>query len=83
MAVAPHCNSSSLNGTANPCKDGVVHTIGLPSMWRNIPATRSNTYQSAVRNHYRKKEESGRRKDELTLPGDSSSLNVAVFLCRD
>lgn len=52
--VAPHCNSSPLNGTTNPCRDGAVHTIGLPSMWRNIPATLSHTQhpQLAVHNHY-------------------------------
>lgn len=52
--VAPCCNSSPLNGTTNPCRDGAVHTIGLPFMWRNIPATLSHTqhHQLAVRNHY-------------------------------
>lgn len=84
VAVAPHCNSSSLNGTANPCRDEAVRTIGLPSMWRNIPATRSNTHQSAVGNHCeRKKKESGRRMEEPTLAGDSSCLNVVVIHCRD
>lgn len=83
VAVAPHCNSSSLNGTANPCRDEAVHTIGLPSMWRNNPATRSNTHQSAVGNHSEGgKKESGRRMDELTLAGDSSCLNVVVIHCR-
>lgn len=39
--VAPHSNLSPLNGTTNPCRDGAVHTIGLPSMRRNTPATLS------------------------------------------
>lgn len=52
--VAPHRNSSPLNGTTNPCREGAVHTIGLPSMWRNIPATLSHTkhHQLSVHNHY-------------------------------
>lgn len=81
----PHRNSSPLNGTANPCRDGAVHTIGLPSMWRNIPATRSHTHQLAVHNHNemvplsKKKKKTDRRKDELTLPGDSVCLNI-VFI---
>lgn len=84
--MAPHCNSSSLNGTANPCRDEAVRTIGLPSMWRNIPATRSNTHQSAVGNHCerkKKKKEFGRRMEEPTLAGDSSCSNVVVTHCRD
>lgn len=50
--VAPHRNSSPLNGTTNPYRDGAVHTIGLPSMWRNTPATLSHTqhHQLAVHN---------------------------------
>lgn len=52
--VAPHRNSSPLNGTTNPCRDGAVHTIGLPSVWRNIPATLSHTQhpQLAVHSRY-------------------------------
>lgn len=52
--VAPHCNSSPFNGSTNPCRAGAVHTIGLPSMWRNIPATLSHTqhHQFAAHNHY-------------------------------
>lgn len=72
----PAANPWPLNGTTNPCRDAAVHTIGLPSMWRNIPATRSHTHQLAGRNHYEmvplwKKKIGGggadRRKNDLTL----------------
>ncbi len=74
--VAPHRNSSPLNGTTNPCRDGAVHTIGLPSMWRNIPATLSHTqhHQLAVHNHCEMVPLSKtltERKDELAVTGDS------------
>lgn len=80
--VAPHCNSSPLNGTTNPCRDDAVHTIGLPSMWRNIPATRSHTHQFAIIMKWCRFQKTDRRKDVLIFPGDSAFVPFFFFLLR-
>lgn len=76
----PHCNSSSLNGTANPCRDRAVHAIVLPpcgKLSQQHVLTPTGQLFTII---MKKKNLPGER---LTLPGDSSSLNVVVFLYRD
>lgn len=62
-----------LNGITNPCRDAAVHTIGLPSMWRNIPGTHCHPATENRGASYKKERQKERKKnadrikDELSL----------------